>query len=115
LSERKVESGIGVSAELKPTLNELESKYFSSKGEAFKACVVLAISMNLEAIEPGKVDRAWHAGAAMQDLLDLVALSTGTTTPAAKATALGHTGLVYVKAQLEAEKPFKAIFGLTTG
>ena len=68
--------------------------------------------MNLERVEPAKVDRTWHAGAAMQDVLDLVFLATGSNTPAREATVLGHTALAYVQDQLDAEKPFKAIFGL---
>lgn len=107
---RVVESGIGVSPEVKETLRLLEEHYFQTEGSAFKACVALAISKGLEPVEPGKVDRTWHAGSGMQDLLDLLVLVTGTDTPAREATMLGHTGLLYVKKQLEAERPFKAIF-----
>lgn len=110
MSDRVVETGIGVSPEQKVTLTALEEEYFESRGDAFKACVALAISLGLERVEPAKVDRAWHAGASMQDLLDFVALATGSQTPAKEATVLGHTGLVYVSQQLATEKPFKAIF-----
>lgn len=108
---RIVESGIGVSPEVKETLKDLEKNYFQTEGSAFKACVALAISRKLEVVEPTKVDRTWHAGAGMQDLLDFVELVTGTETPAKEATLLGHTGLLYVKKQMEADKPFRVIFG----
>jgi len=107
---RVVESGIGVSPEVKDTLKELEKQFFQSEGSAFKACVALAISRELEVVEPNKVDRTWHAGSGMQDLLDFVELLTGTETPARDATVLGHTGLLFVKKQMEADRPFRAIF-----
>lgn len=105
-----VESGIGVSPEVKETLKNLEQNYFQTEGSAFKACVALAIALELESVEPGKVDRTWHAGSGMQDLLDLLVLLTGTETPAREATVLGHTGLLFVKKQLDADRPFRAIF-----
>ena len=42
--------------------------------------------------------------------MDFGELFTGTETPARDATVLGHTGLLFVKKQLEADRPFRAIF-----
>ena len=111
MDEKKDVAGIGLSAEVRPTLETLTEKYFASLGGAFKACVALAIAKELQVVEPGKVDRTWHSGGAFTDLLEFVSWYYETESPAELVQALGHTGLLSIKRDVELGKPFEAIFG----
>lgn len=103
-------SGIGISRAVRPILDMLEERFFETKDAAFMACVTLAIARDLDPVDPGPVERTWHAGGNRQELLEFIAWHLQSNNPVKTMEQLGHAGLLYIKPKLEAGAPFEAIF-----